>query len=163
MFDDAPLTHEESHERVYRSYKDRFLKRSLAPHEYKLTLAGNVYVPFQNKERLQNEAACLKHIAENTDIPVPKVLDAYEENGAFFLWTELIPGVRMSELEEEDRSKVIPEVLKYLATLQTLRSRRSYRYSLIATRYGIKSLLLEKINLSSVIATFHNRTSSLIL
>ena len=85
MFDEEPLTYEESSERAYYSYSDRYLKRSLAPSEYKTILSGKVIVPFRNKERLENEVAYLKYIREKTDIPVPEVLDVYKENGSFFI------------------------------------------------------------------------------
>ncbi len=80
-----PLTYRESSEQVYCSYSDCYLKRSLAPSEYKTTLSGEVIVPFCNRERLKNEVACLKYIREKTDIPVPEVLDVYKENGSFFV------------------------------------------------------------------------------
>jgi hypothetical protein len=120
-----PLTYGESSERVYCSYSDRYLKRSLAPSEYKTTLSGEVIVPFRNRERLENEVACLKYIREKTDIPVPEVLDAYEENGSFFVWTARVEGVLLQDLEEEDRLKVLPDIRRHITTLQTLRSNKT--------------------------------------
>ena len=117
MFDEEPLTYEESSERAYYSYSDRYLKRSLAPSEYKSARSGEVIVPFRNKERLENEVACLKYIREKTDIPVPEVLNAYEENGSFFIWTARVEGVPLKELKEEDRLKVLPEIRRHIATL----------------------------------------------
>jgi len=84
MFEE-PLTYEESSERAYYSYPDRYLKRSLSPYEYKTSLSGEVIVPFCNRGRLENEVACLKYITEKTDIPVPKLLDIYKKNGSFFI------------------------------------------------------------------------------
>jgi len=80
-----PLIYRESSERVYYSYSDHYLKRSLAPSEYKTTLSGEVIIPFRNRERLENEVAYLKYIREKTDIPIPEVLDVYEENSSFFI------------------------------------------------------------------------------
>jgi len=80
-----PLTYEKSWERVYCSYPDRYLKRSLAPSEYKTTKSGGVFVLFRNKKRLEDEVACVKDIREKTDIPVPEVLNVYKENGLFFV------------------------------------------------------------------------------
>ena len=40
----------------------------------------------------------LQFIKNVTDIPVPRVLEAYEEDGSFHLWTELIHGATMAEL-----------------------------------------------------------------
>jgi hypothetical protein len=107
---EEPLTYERNWERVHCTYSHRYLKRSLAPSEYKTTPSGDLYVPFRNRERLENEVACLKFIGEQTDIPVPKVLDAYEENGSFLIWTEFIKCVPMKELKEEDRLNIMPEI-----------------------------------------------------
>jgi len=110
---------------VYCSYQDRFLKRSLAPSEYKTTRSGTLYIPFHNRERLENEVACLKYIKQHTDIPVPEVLDAYEEDGSFWVWTARADGVPLNALEDKDRSKVFPEILKHINTLRTLRSNKT--------------------------------------
>jgi len=119
---EQPLTYEESHERVYCSYQDRFLKRSLAPSEYKTPRSGKLYIPFHNRERLENEVACLKYIKQETDIPVPEVLDAYEEDGSILVWTARAKGVPLNALDHEDRLKVFPEIHKHINTLRTLRS-----------------------------------------
>lgn len=120
-----PLTREETWEREYCSYPDRFLKRSLAPPEYKTAQSGKLYVPFRNIERLKNEVACLKYIREKTDIPVPEVLEAYEENGSYYLWTARAEGVPLQDLEKKDRLKVLPEIRRHVDTLRTLRSNNS--------------------------------------
>jgi len=109
---------------VYYSYPDYYLKRGLAPSEYKTTKSGGVFVLFRNRERLENEVACLKYIREKTYIPVPEVLNAYEENGSFFVWIVRVEGV-LKELKEEDRLKVLPEIRGHIATLQTLRSNKT--------------------------------------
>lgn len=114
-----------THLRAYCHYPDRFLKRTLAPSEYALLKSGNIFLPYKAVEMLQNEAACLRYIREKTDIPVPKVLDAYEKDGIFFLYTEFIQGVTMEHLEEAEREKVIPQVLEYAQQLHTLRSKIS--------------------------------------
>ena len=68
--------------------------------------------------------ARLKYIRQETDIPVPEVLNAYEENGSFFVWIVRVEGV-LKELKEEDRLKVLPEIRGHIATLQTLRSNKT--------------------------------------
>ncbi|KAH8674417.1 kinase-like domain-containing protein [Tricladium varicosporioides] len=122
---EEPLTYEESHERVYCAYPDRFLKRSLAPPEYKTTRSGELYIPFRNRERLENEVACLRYIRQETDIPVPEVLGAYEKDGSFLVWTARAKGVPLNKLKNEDRLKVIPEIHKHINTLHTLRSNKT--------------------------------------
>jgi hypothetical protein len=78
-----PLTFYKTSDRYYSSYPDRFLKRSFALTKYQTNRYGELYIPFRNKERLENEVACLKYIIEKTNIPVPQVLAAYEANGSF--------------------------------------------------------------------------------
>ena len=97
-------------EKVYQwNNSGRFLKRSLKPNEYTILHNGDPYIPLLVIERLQNEAACMRFIRENTDIPVPKILDTYEENGSYFLWMEYINGIEMSELSKEEQAEVIPQ------------------------------------------------------
>lgn len=122
---DQPSTYHQTFERVYYSYPDRYLKRSLAPSEYRTSKSGRVFVPFRNRERLENEVACLKYIRAETDIPVPDLLDAYEENGSFFVWTARAEGVPLQDLKREDQLKVLPEIDRHVATLQNLRSNKT--------------------------------------
>jgi aminoglycoside phosphotransferase len=100
----------EMHERQYRFFKDRFSKRSLRPSEYKLNYRAHIYVPYDNQNRLKNEAASLRFIKSKTNIPVPNVLDAYGQKGSFYLWTELVSGLPMNELSPQDQAKVMLEV-----------------------------------------------------
>ena len=113
-----------THEREYRIYKDRFLKRSLAPSEYKPDFRGQPHVPINNIERLRNEAECLQFIKAKTDIPVPDFLDAYDQDGSFYLWTRRVDGVPMKELSESKRKRVIIQLEVHLRTLRNLRSDR---------------------------------------
>ncbi|PNY19960.1 Uncharacterized protein TCAP_07434 [Tolypocladium capitatum] len=75
-------------------------------------------------ERIQNEAACLKFIRTKTDIPVPEVLEAYDDDGSFVLITKRLSGVCMSELPSDGQAIVMKEVERHLETLRTLRSIR---------------------------------------
>lgn len=116
-------------EREYCEFKDRFLKRNLNPSEYKWSpFRKQFHIPYGNKERLENDAACLRFIKENTNIPVPKVHDAYEKIGAegptgsFYLWLELVPGVAMSQLKIDEQAIVMKEVEEHLHILHSLRS-----------------------------------------
>ena len=97
-------------EKLYRiNDNGRVLKRSLRQDEYHILSNSEPFVPVLVVERLKNEAACIAFIKKNTDIPVPKLLDAYEENGSYHLWMEFVDGVEMSELTEEEQSKVFPQ------------------------------------------------------
>ena len=97
-------------EKVYRiNDGGRVLKRSLRQDEYPVAGNGEAIVPLLVIERLKNEAECMRFIKGNTDIPVPKVLDTYEEHGSYHLWMEFIDGVEMSELTDEDQLKIFPQ------------------------------------------------------
>lgn len=111
-----------THERGYQRCDDRFLKRTLAPDEYKLDYYGQLYVPYDSQKRLENEVASLRFIRSKTNIPVPNVLDAYEHEGSFYLWTELVTGIEMSKLSPSDQATVMVEVEDHIRTLQNLRS-----------------------------------------
>ncbi len=87
-----------NHEREFRIYSDRFYKRSLRPNEYyQLDFRGKPYVPLLGYERIENEAACLRFIQKQTDIPVPEALEAYDEDGSFVLVTQLLSGLHMNK------------------------------------------------------------------
>ena len=104
------VTERKTCEKEYRfNDKGRVLKRSLRPDEYLKLSDGAPCVPLLVVERLKNEAACMKFIRENTDIPVPKILDTYEIDGSYHLWMEFIDGVEMSELTKEQQSLVFPQ------------------------------------------------------
>ncbi|KAI9749710.1 MAG: Calcineurin subunit B [Chaenotheca gracillima] len=109
-----------THEREYAQYVDRFLKRSLRPEEYQRNFLGQIHVPYDNKNRLANEAASLRYIKQMTNVPVPAVLDAYEQEGSFYLWTELVRGIPMKELSRPDQAVVMREVEQHLLTLHEL-------------------------------------------
>lgn len=111
-----------NHEREFRVSGNRFYKRNLRPSEYKLDQWNKPYVPPLGFERMANEAACLRFIREKTTIPVPDVLEAYKDNGAFILVTRRLHGIEMNDLSPEHQAIVIKEVEEHVQALQTLRS-----------------------------------------
>lgn len=97
-------------EKAYRmNDRGRFLKRSLRADEYRTLSNGKPLVPLLVVERLKNEAACMSFIKEHTNIPVPKLLDTYEEDGSYYLWTEFVDGIEMSELPDHQQAQVLPQ------------------------------------------------------
>ena len=98
-----------------------FVKRSLRPCEWQTT-KGTIYVLRQGRERLRNEAACLRFIKETTNIPVPKLYCQFEDADAVYLIMEYIEGVDMDELGEDEKKVVAEELELHLQTLHTLRS-----------------------------------------
>jgi tRNA A-37 threonylcarbamoyl transferase component Bud32 len=106
---DDKADEERTAEKAYRYATGRFLKRSLRPKEYAICSNGEPIVPLLVVERLKNEVACMSFIRMHTDIPVPNVLEEYDNDGSYHLWTEFINGVEMSDLTEEEQSDVLPE------------------------------------------------------
>lgn len=109
-------------ERKYYHRGLSFIKRSLRESEYFHGIYG-ICVPALNKERLQNEAECLRYLRSNTDIPVPTVYADFEDDGAYYLITEYIQGVDMFELPQEKKDIVKQELDRHLSTLHSLKSK----------------------------------------
>lgn len=65
----------------------------------------------------------MTYIAENTDIPVPKLVCVSEDDDAVILITEIIDGVDLGDLTKEQQEIVKQELTKHLNTLHSLRSR----------------------------------------
>lgn len=108
-------------ERKYYRSGDTFIKRNLRPGEWQQH-NGYLHVPLFNFERIMNEAACLQFVAENTNIPIPKLIACFEDDGAAYLVTEYVEGVGMTELTEKEQDVVVAELEQHLATLHALTS-----------------------------------------
>ncbi|OAA63248.1 Protein kinase-like domain protein [Niveomyces insectorum RCEF 264] len=108
-------------ERKYYRCSNTWVKRSLRPTEWQKH-GGFLHVPTFNLERVLNEGACLKFLAERTDIPLPKLYACFEDDGAAYLITEYVEGVGMNELAAEDQKIVVQELEKYIKTLKVLTS-----------------------------------------
>lgn len=108
-------------ERKYYRRGNAFIKRTLRPREFRTGFRG-LHVPRLNKERLMNEAASLRFIRSKTNIPVPKVHCDFEDDGAYYLITEYIDGVNMSDISDDGKAIVCEELQHYLAILATLKS-----------------------------------------
>ncbi|KAE8154084.1 kinase-like domain-containing protein [Aspergillus avenaceus] len=109
-------------ERRYYHCDSLFIKRNLRPSEYRMTQRGTLHVPRLGKERLQNEAECLRFIRRTTDIPVPTVYGAFEINDSFYLITEYIQGISMASLSEEQKRTVGLEIRQHLDTMHAIKS-----------------------------------------
>lgn len=113
-----------NHEREFRKFTRKFYKRSFRPDEYVTNNNGETIVPRQGYERLRNESICLDFVSTHTTIPVPKVLEAYEEDGSFILVTERVTGRTINDLQPEDQRIVMEEVEGYVKVLHSFRSNR---------------------------------------
>lgn len=65
----------------------------------------------------------MSFIAENTDIPVPRLFASYQDDQAVYLVMEYIDGVSMAELSSEDRAIVEAEIAQHLETMRRLKSK----------------------------------------
>lgn len=111
-------------ERKYYRDGPTWVKRSLRPKEWQLNpYTGTLVVPRSGNERVFNEAASLRFIAEHTDIPVPKLHCCFEDGEAVYLVMEYIEGVGMNELEENKRKVVEKELEVYLESMKKLKSK----------------------------------------
>jgi tRNA A-37 threonylcarbamoyl transferase component Bud32 len=110
-------------ERKYYHINNSFVKRSLRPREWPhIPRIGKTHIPHLGRERLLNEASALEFIANNTEIPVPKLHACFEDDGAVYLITEYIEGRGMNELKDEEKLVVGEELEDYLEQLHKLRS-----------------------------------------
>ena len=110
-------------ERKYSKCANTWIKRSLRPSEWQIDpFAGTLVVPRFEMERIFNEAAAMKFIAEKTNIPVPKLYGCFGDDGAAYLVMEYIEGVTMNGLDENERKIVETKLEGYIETLRSLNS-----------------------------------------
>lgn len=92
-----------------------FIKREPHPDELGDDIYGRPVVNPYIQNRLRNEAAALRLIAERTTIPVPKVLGLWEENGLVHLKTALTNGaVELEDVDTDKHSKAIERITSQL-------------------------------------------------
>ena len=85
-------------DRIYKLTSTTFTKRQCRPHERVRNSRGGVAEHPFNRERLENERDSLRFIAEKTNIPVPRVIEWSEEEGAGALTVEAVQGELMKDL-----------------------------------------------------------------
>ncbi|GAB1311840.1 hypothetical protein MFIFM68171_02050 [Madurella fahalii] len=108
-------------DKKYYEVGNSFIKRTLRRHEW-MTTATNWTPSACLPQRWKTDAAILVYLREKTDIPLPRLQHTFEDDGAFYFSTELVPGVSMSQLTEEQKQVVTKELLEHIATLKSLRS-----------------------------------------
>jgi len=111
-------------DRKYYHDGSTFVKRSLRPTEWQIhPMKGHIHVPRQGRERILNEAAAMRYIADHTKIPIPKLHCAFEDDGAVYLVMEYVEGKTMDQLSAEQRNIVQQELDRHIETLHGLKSR----------------------------------------
>lgn len=81
-----------------------------------------MHVPLFCTERVLNEGACIQFLAENTDIPLPKLHACFEDDSAASLIVENVERVGMRQLDDEQRNIVAAELETHIRTYQSLKS-----------------------------------------
>jgi aminoglycoside phosphotransferase len=84
---------------------------------------GEIVVPGMVTERLKNEVAAINFIKNHTNIPVPDIHCAFEDNGRYYIIMEMTPGIIMARLTEDQKAVVIKEVEHYLEIMRGIKSR----------------------------------------
>lgn len=121
-------------DRVYSYSPTTFAKRELRPHERQDNWFGKTIILPWTTERLQNEYDALKFIAENTTIPVPKVLKYGNVWGAYQLEMERIPGIPLDHLRE-NREEALKNTERFITT-SVLPQLRDLKSSMIGSLSG---------------------------
>jgi len=71
------------------------------------------------------EADAMRLVADQTQIPVPEVFDAYERDGIGYIWMSKIEGQPLSDvffkLSEEDFHTIISQLSRYIKELRTIK------------------------------------------
>lgn len=97
-------------ERCITINKDKVIKRELHEEELIRHPNGNILQPFWAKERLQNEAATILFLLQNTTIPVP-TCRLFIKDGVVQLEMERITtGVLLEEIDEVSRPAAVAAV-----------------------------------------------------
>ncbi|CAK7229854.1 hypothetical protein SCUCBS95973_007373 [Sporothrix curviconia] len=109
-------------DKKYFEAGNAFIKRTLRRHEWPTNSIGwrpSAALP----QRWKTDAAIITYLREHTNIPVPRLLFAYEDDGAFTFSTELVSGVNMTSLTDAQKAVVTVELQQHIATLKALRSK----------------------------------------
>lgn len=100
-----------------------FMKRTLRQHEWQSVSDDIVIVPPTTyPQRWKNDAAILRFLRKETDIPLPPSECTFEDDGAFYFQTQYVEGISMKDLRLEEKKTVARELEQHMATLKSLRS-----------------------------------------
>jgi hypothetical protein len=99
-----------------------FIKRTMRRHEWgKLSHNWTVTPSASIPQRYRNDVAIQQYLRERTNIPLPAFTQTFEDDGAMYLVSQLVEGVGMNELPEEDRRVVQKELQQHIETVKSLR------------------------------------------
>jgi hypothetical protein len=112
-----------THEKKYYEFKDTFIKRNITPSEYMINIKGNLVLPYKCIERMKNEVATIRYIQSHTTIPTPNIRCAFEDHGRYYIITDIVPGVDISQLPDDKKAPVIKELEEYRAQMHAIKSK----------------------------------------
>ncbi|KAI9751896.1 MAG: hypothetical protein M4579_005853 [Chaenotheca gracillima] len=116
-----------------------YLKRKNPRHGFVLELTPNVFVKACRLNNL-SEARAMKFVAENSRVPVPKVLCAFKRKGITYIAMEKVPGKMIAqhlyELSEKDQAAILAELRGIINELRSIKPPcpgrvGDYEYSLL--------------------------------
>ncbi|KAG6009850.1 hypothetical protein E4U43_008663 [Claviceps pusilla] len=111
-------------DKKYFDLGSMFMKRTLRRHEWLTPNDGSsLMIPPANLgQKYKTEAAAVDYIRKNTDIPVPPISYAFEDDGAVSFMSQVVEGVALDLLDDKDKPIVIKELEQIVETLRTLKS-----------------------------------------
>jgi hypothetical protein len=56
---------------------------------------------------MKNEVAAIRYIQSNTNTPTPNIRCAFEDHGRYYIITDLVPGVILTELPDDKKAPII--------------------------------------------------------
>ena len=116
------MTHEKKIYEIKGGTGDIFVKRNITPPEFMFNWKGEIEVPHIAMERVKNEAAAMMYVKEHTNIPVPTIHCAFEDNRRFYIIEDLMPGVSINRLSEPQKAIVMEELEGHIAELHSIAS-----------------------------------------
>ncbi|KAG6870463.1 hypothetical protein C0995_012810, partial [Termitomyces sp. Mi166 len=117
---------EKGNEKKYYDLRDQYhtyVKRSLSPSEYMVSIFGQIIRPHFVKERLQNEVVAIVFLKANTTIPLPNVRCAFEDHGRYYIIMNTIPGIEMLKVPLAEQGPILEELAGYREQLHSLKSK----------------------------------------
>ncbi|EXU99230.1 aminoglycoside 3'-phosphotransferase/choline kinase domain protein [Metarhizium robertsii] len=100
-----------------------FMKRTLREHEWQSVFGTILIVPRRTyPQQWKNDAAILRFLRKETNIPLPPAECTFEDDGAFYFQSQYVDGIRMEKLAQQDKEVVMKEIEQHVTTLQALRS-----------------------------------------
>ncbi|KAG8405238.1 hypothetical protein J3458_021903 [Metarhizium acridum] len=98
-------------DKKYFHVGDWFMKRTLRQHEWQSVSDKIVIVPPTTyPQRWKTDAAILRFLRKETNIPLPPAECTFKDDGAFYFQSQFVDGVSMKELAQEEKEVVTKEL-----------------------------------------------------